>query len=134
MLYALDTAVIGGKLDSIPVPISEPAIGDIVAVNINTLYVLGVNDTMFSSNIGSAVYKVDLANKTVNPVPIITAALGGDIYGISYDYVNDRIYITDSKNGSSGQVRIYNPDGNLLKTYNISGSFPKRVVIKYENQ
>ncbi|RPI17891.1 MAG: hypothetical protein EHM58_07640 [Ignavibacteriae bacterium] len=133
-LYALDTTSVAAKVDSIDIPVTEPAIGDMVAGDYSTVYVLGVSDTMFASNIGKTVYKVDIANKTLNPIPIITSEPGGDIYGISYDYVNNRIYVTDSRNGSSGQVRIYKPDGTLVKQYDITGSFPKRVVIKYENQ
>lgn len=133
-LYALDTTFNAGKVDSIAMPITEAAIGDMVAGDYNTLYVLGVSDTTYFSNIGRTVYKVDIAHKTVNVTPIITATPGGDIYGIAYDNVNNLIYITDSRNGSSGQVRIYKPDGSFVKQYDISGSFPKRVVIKYENQ
>lgn len=133
-LYVLDTTFTAGKLDSISMPITEPAIGDIVAGDYSTVYVLGVGDILYSSNIGKTVYKVDITNKIVNPAPLITANPGGDIYGIAYDYVNNLIFITDSRNGSAGQVRIYKPNGDFVKQFDISGTFPKRVVIKYENQ
>ncbi len=133
-LYAVDTTSGSNKIDSIAFNIPEPAIGDITAGDISTIYVLGVSDTMYASNIGKTVYKVDINTNTVSAAPIITAESDGDIYGISYDNVNDRIYIMDSKNGlQNGQVRVYDKNGNLLKTYNLGGKFPKRVAIKYEN-
>jgi outer membrane protein assembly factor BamB len=133
-IFLVDTTSTAGKIDSIDMNIPEPAIGDIIAGDSRTIYVLGVSDTMFSANVGRTVYKIDIINKTVNTQPIITAEPDGDIYGISYDYVNDRIYIMDSKNGlQNGQVRVYNKDGGLLKTFNIGGKYPKRAIVKYEN-
>jgi hypothetical protein len=133
-LYAIDTTSGANKIDSISFSITEPAIGDIAAGNSSTIYVIGISDTLYGGYIGKTVYKVDILNKTVSTSPIITSDPDGDIYAISYDYVNDRIYILDSKNGlQNGQVRVYDKDGSLLKTYNLGGKFPKRAAIKYEN-
>ncbi|MEO8511913.1 MAG: DUF5074 domain-containing protein [Ignavibacteria bacterium] len=118
--------------DSMDVNITEPAIGSIVAVDSHTLLVLGVADTTFGSNIGKRVYKVDVQTRLVDPSFNIQFTGSDDAYGISFDSINHKIYIANSKSGSAnGELKVYDLNGNLLTTFDIGGKFPKRMAFKY---
>jgi hypothetical protein len=130
MIYKLDTLVFNNVVDSISMTsISNAAVGEIIAGNYRTLYAVGL-DTSFYGNIGKAVYKVDIFDKSVSPV--INDQSIADIFGIAYDAVNNQIVIADSKSGASpGQVRVYGADGTLRKTYQLTGYFPRKFAFKY---
>ncbi len=129
-IYLLDTLAVNTVVDSISLSsISNVACGEVIAGDYRTLYVIGL-DTSFFSNIGKAVYKVDIFTGSVttfiNDPTII------DIYGIAYDAVNSQVVIADSRSGGSqGQVRVYGNDGTLRKTYQLSGYFPRKLAFKY---
>lgn len=129
-IYLLDSTSVTAAVDSISLnTIPNVAIGEIIAGDYMTLYVVGL-DTSFFSNIGKAVYKVDIFTKTVSPFINDPSII--DIYGISYDAVNSQVVIADSRSGGSpGQVRVYSTSGTLRKTYQISGYFPRKIVFKY---
>jgi hypothetical protein len=119
--------------DSLDMNISEPAIGTIVSMDSHTLFVLGVADTSFASNVGKRVYKVDTQTKVIDPSFNIICTGTDDIYGITYDNLSQKLYVANSKSGSSnGEVKVYDINGNLLNTYSdIGGKFPKRMAVKY---
>lgn len=119
--------------DSLDMNISEPAIGTIVSMDSHTLFVLGVADTSFASNVGKRVYKVDTQTKVIDPAFNIIYTGTDDIYGITYDNIGHKLYIANSKSGSAnGEVKVYDVNGNLLATYaDIGGKFPKRMAVKY---
>lgn len=131
-IYLLNSSN-GEVIDSIPVQIPEPAIGSVCHGDSRTLFVLGVSDTIFSSNIGKRVYKLDLITKTLDPNFNIIYSGSDDAYGIAYDYIERRLYIANSKSGlANGEVKVYDDNGSLIKTYNdIGGKFPKRFAFKY---
>jgi hypothetical protein len=120
-------------IDSMTMAIPEPAIGSMIAVDSHTLLVLGVADTMFASNIGKRVYKVDVQSRTIDPSFNIQFTGTDDAYGIFFNNIDHRIYITNSKGGSvNGEVRVYDLAGNLLNTFpDIGGRYPKKMVFKY---
>jgi hypothetical protein len=130
MIYKLDTLIFNSVIDSISMTsISNVAVGEIIAGNYRTIYAVGL-DTAFFSNVGKAVYKVDIFDKSVSPV--INDLSITDIYGIAYDAVNSQIVIADSKSGAApGQVRVYGTDGTLRKTYQLTGYFPRKFAFKY---
>ncbi len=119
-------------IDSTKLNISEPAIGTIVAMSNRIMFVLGVPDTAFGYNIGKRIYKVDLETKTVDPSFNIVFTGNDDSYGISYNPLESRLYVANSKSGSgNGEIRVYDNSGNLITTYpDIGGKFPKRIVFK----
>ncbi|MCI0450514.1 MAG: hypothetical protein L0Y79_12165 [Chlorobi bacterium] len=130
-LYILDS-ITSQISDSISIQIPEPAIGTIVAGNPTTLYVLGVQDTSFSSNIGKKVYRYDLSTNNLDPNFSIEFSGTDDVYGIEYDPFESKIYIANSRGGTvNGEVRVYDKNGNLLNTYSdIGGKLPKRFAFK----
>lgn len=119
--------------DSMDVNITEPAIGTIVTIDSHMLLVLGVADTSFGSNVGKRVYKVDVQTRLVDPSFNIQFSGSDDVYGISFDRINQKIYIANSKSGTAnGEVRVYDLNGNLLSTFaDIGGKFPKKIAFKY---
>ncbi len=119
-------------IDSADVPVNEPAIGTIAAMDSHTLFVLGVADTSFGSNIGKRVYKFDVLSKTLDPNFNIQFSGSDDAYGISFNSIQQKLYIANSKGGQvNGEVRVYDISGNLLTTYaDIGGKFPKRLVFE----
>ncbi len=119
--------------DSMTMSIPEPAIGSMIAVDSHVLLVLGVADTSFASNVGKRVYKVDVQTRTIDPSFNIQFTGTDDVYGISFDRINHRIYIANSKSGTAnGEVRVYDLSGNLLNTFpDIGGKFPKKMAFKY---
>ncbi|MBL8017764.1 MAG: hypothetical protein JNK43_10860 [Ignavibacteria bacterium] len=119
--------------DSMTMTIPEPAIGSMIAVDSHILLVLGVADTSFASNVGKRVYKVDVQTRTIDPSFNIQFTGTDDVYGISFDRINHRIYIANSKSGTAnGEVRVYDLSGNLLNTFpDIGGKFPKKMAFKY---
>jgi hypothetical protein len=131
-LYIIDS-LSSNVGDSIDINISEPAIGTIIAGSPRTLYILGVEDTTFSQNTGKKVYKLDLITRQLDPNFNIAFTGIDDAYGISYDPLEERIYITNSKSGqANGELRIYDKNGGLIRTYSdVGGKFPKRTAIKY---
>ncbi len=129
-IYLLDSATLNTVSDSISLAsIPNIAAGEIIAGDNTTLFVVGL-DTAFFSNIGKAVYKVDISTKQwstfINDASII------DIYGIAYDAVNSQVVISDSRSGGGpGQVRVYGTNGSLRKTYVLTGYYPRKIVFKY---
>lgn len=119
--------------DSLDMNISEPAIGTIVLMDSHTLFVLGVSDTSFSSNVGKRIYKVDTQTKVIDPSFNIIYTGTDDAYGIIYDYIGHKLYVANSKSGTAnGEVKVYDNNGNLVNTYSdIGGKFPKRMAVKY---
>jgi len=122
----------GQFIDSIPVNITEPAIGSVCHGDANTLFILGVPDTTFAYNIGKRVYKLNLTTLTIDPNFNIQFSGNDDAYGISYNYIERKLYIANSKSGiANGEIRVYDDSGNLVKTYpDIGGKFPKRIVFR----
>ena len=132
-IYVVNNAFPPVLTDSISVTIPEVAIGSIVAGDSHSLYVLGVQDTAFGYSTGKSVYKIDLTTKTVVPGFSIQFTGSNDAYGITYEPNENKIYIANSKGGlNNGEVRIYNSNGDSLKTYpDIGGKFPKKIAFKY---
>ena len=130
-IYVLDS-ITNLISDSISIQIPEPAIGTILAGNPATLYVLGVQDTLFSSNVGKKVYRYDFTTNSLDPNFSIQFSGTDDVFGIEYDPVESKIYIANSRGGTvNGEVRVYDKNGSLLKTYpDIGGKFPKRFAFK----
>ncbi len=130
-LFAVDAST-AQVVDSVDMPITQPATGYIVSGSGSTLYVLGT-DTTFQYNLGKSIYKVDLVTKTIDNSFTVNFSGTDDIYGIDYDAVENKIYVANSKGGAvNGEVRVYNTSGALLKTYsNIGGKFPRRFAFKY---
>ncbi|MGH2575053.1 MAG: YncE family protein, partial [Ignavibacteria bacterium] len=121
-LYVLDSLVSNQINDSISIPVQNAAIGDIIAGNPRTLYIVGVSDTAFFSNIGKTVYKFDILSRTLDSNFLIQSSGSDDIYGISYEPFSRRIYIANSRGGNvNGEVRIYDENGVLLNSYNDIG-------------
>jgi YVTN family beta-propeller protein len=123
----------GQLIDSIPVAVTEPAIGSVCHGDSRTLFILGVSDTAFGGNIGKSVYKLDLISKALDPNFHIQFSGNDDVYGIAYNNSEKRLYISNSKGGlSNGELKIYDDNGSLVRTYNdVGGKFPKRMVFKY---
>ncbi len=119
--------------DSLEMNITEPAIGSIVSMDSHTLFVLGVSDTSFSSNVGKRIYKVDTQTRTIDPSFNIIFTGTDDAYGIIYDQIGGKLYVANSKSGSvNGEIRVYDQSGNLLNTFpDIGGKFPKKMALKY---
>ena len=119
-------------IDSADVPVTEPAIGMIVSMDSHTLFVLGVADTSFGSNIGKKVYKFDVLSKILDPNFNIQFTGIDDAYGMSFNPLEQKLYIANSKGGQvNGEVRVYDISGNLLTTYaDIGGKFPKRLAFR----
>jgi len=120
-------------VDSMTMNITEPAIGTIMLMQESVVFVLGVSDTSFSSNIGKRIYKVNIANKIIDPSFNIIYTGSDDMYGIIYDKIGQKLYIANSKSGSAnGEVKVYDKNGNLLNTFaDVGGKFPKRMSVKY---
>ncbi|HMQ80930.1 MAG TPA: hypothetical protein PKE39_05950 [Ignavibacteria bacterium] len=118
--------------DSLEMNITEPAIGTIVLMDSHTLFVLGVSDTAFSSNVGKRVYKVDTQTRAIDPSFNIIQSGSDDIYGIIYDYIGQKLYVANSKSGTAnGEIKVYDKNGNLLNTFaDVGGKFPKRMAVK----
>jgi hypothetical protein len=131
-LYVLDTNSLTTVIDSVVFSapqFTNSAIGEVVAGDASTLYVVGLDTSAFYST-GKAVYKVNIPNKSVS-VFINDPAIN-DIYGIAYDAVNGRVVIADSRFGvENGQVRVYNNDGSIRNNYTIGGKFPRKIAFKY---
>lgn len=129
-IYLLDTLAINSVIDSISLDlIPNNAAGEVIAGDYRTLYVVGLDTSLFS-NVGKVVYKIDIFTKQwaafINDGSIM------DIYGIAYDAVNSQVVIADSRSGGApGHVRVYGNDGSLRKTYILSGYFPRKIVFKY---
>ncbi|MCC7159765.1 MAG: hypothetical protein IT281_09520 [Ignavibacteria bacterium] len=119
-------------VDSTKLSITEPAIGTIVSLDYRTMFVLGVPDTTFGYNIGKRIYKVDIETKTIDPSFNIIFTGNDDAYGISYNALESRLYVANSKSGAgNGEIRVYDNSGNLVNTFpDIGGKFPKRIVFK----
>jgi YVTN family beta-propeller protein len=117
-------------IDSMVMNITEPAIGTIVLMDSHTLFVLGVTDTSFSSNIGKRIYKVDMQTKVIDPNFNIIYTGNDDAYGIAYHSTEQKLFVANSKNGTvNGEVNVYDKDGNPVITYSdIGGKFPKRIA------
>lgn len=124
-LYMIDTVLAPTTVkDSITIPTTLPAIGDVVAGVFPNLYVVAM-DIVSYSNVGRLVYQVNLYTKTVSL--LINDPSNINIYGIAYDNVKQRIYVADSKNGAAnGVVRSYKIDGQNLGTYDIGTKWPKK--------
>lgn len=120
-------------VDSMTMNITEPAIGTLMLMHESVIFVLGVSDTSFSSNIGKRIYKVNIATKTIDPSFNIIYTGSDDIYGMVYNYIEQKLYVANSKSGSAnGEVKVYDNSGNLVNTYSdIGGKFPKRMAVKY---
>lgn len=128
-LYIIDSS--GFLSDSIALNIEESAIGDIVSGNPGFIYFTDYNTSTYSSK---RVYKINILSGQIDPSFNIQLSGLDDVYGISYDRASQRIYITNSKGGTqNGELRIYDLDGRLVKTFSdIGGKFPKRVALKYQ--
>lgn len=134
-LYVIDSFDVTRKKDSVQLNIQSAAIGEIVSDGYKTLYVVGISDTTYQSIIGNKVYKYNVLTRQIDTNPVIEMSPPNDIYGITYDMVNSRIWIANSKGGAvNGEVRVYDTNGNLLKTYPIGGLFPRKFAFVYENQ
>ena len=136
-LYVLDTLNATQIIDSINLAsfpaFTNEASGDILAGDPQTLYIVGV-DTVQFSNIGKILYKFNITTRTLSVLindPSIT-----DMYGVSYESNNKRIYVADNNGGSSnGEVRVYDINGQFIKNYpDIGGRFPRRFAFKYTQQ
>lgn len=131
-LYVLDSSS-AQVIDSIALTINEPAIGTIIAGSPRTLYILGVSDTSFAGNIGKKVYKYDILNRSVDPNFNVEFTGNNDVYGITYEPFERRIYISNSKSGQqNAELLVYDENGALLRTYpDVGGKLSKRIAIKY---
>ena len=123
----------GQIIDSIPVNVTEPAIGSVCHGDANSLFILGIPDTTFAGNIGKRVYKLNLTTLTLDPNFNVQFSGSDDAYGISYNYPERKLYVANSKSGlANGELRVYDDNGNLVRTYaDIGGKFPKRIVFTY---
>lgn len=129
MIYELDSSATNNIVDSISCStIPNSAIGEIVAGDYRTLYVVALDTAAFVS-LGKAVYAVDILTKNV--APVITDPSIIDIYGISYNNIKEEIVIGDSRSGTApGQIRTFSKDGTPRKTYQISGYYPRKFAFK----
>jgi DNA-binding beta-propeller fold protein YncE len=95
-----------------------------------TLFVLGVADTSFSSNVGKRIYKVDMQTKVIDPNFNIIYTGNNDVYGLAYHSTEQKLYAVNSRSGTAnGEVNVYDKNGNLVITYpDIGGKFPKRIA------
>src|SRR5258706_1647460 len=127
-IYILNAGGTPAITDSISVSITEPAIGTLVMGSNSSLYIVAISDTSSQSSVGKKVYKLNLSTKTLDPAFSIEMTGTNDVYGIAYETTQNRIYISNSKGGlSPGEVRVYDTNGSLIKTYlDIKGKFPKR--------
>lgn len=126
-LYVLDSEFTH-IVDSIQIHTTMSAIGDLVAGDARTLFVVGL-----AGGVGLEVRKYNIAKKT--DTLIIPYQSGRSIYGIAYEHIQQFIYVTDAKSGSLiSEVRAYDTDGNSKKTYEISGFYPKRFAFIYKQQ
>jgi hypothetical protein len=131
-LYVLDSIFITQIDDSVVIPSNYAAIGDVIAGDPRSLFVVGL-DVVSMVDVGKEVWKYDIFNKTTTR--IIPNQSGQSIYGISYEPYSKLIYIADSKGGvSNGEVRVYDTDGTLKKTYEIGGKYPRRFAFKNQQQ
>jgi len=134
-IYSLDTTITNKILDSIPVNVPLNAIGDIVAGDYNTLYIVGIDDTTYGGYIGKKVYRLNLDTKQIDNSFLIQMTGNDDIYGIAYEgSVNKLLYIGNSRGGAlNGEVKVYTTTGTLLKTYTLGEKYPHKFVFKYGN-
>lgn len=134
-LYMLDTSITNRIIDSVALNVPSNAIGKIVAGDQGILYLVGVADTAFQSNIGNTVYKYSIDNRALDPgFSTIQMSTLHDVYGIAYDKENKLIYIADSQGGAiNGLVSIYSATGSFIKTYAIVGKHPSKFAFKYDN-
>jgi hypothetical protein len=133
-LYVLDSIQPNIKKDSILINISSSAIGEIISDGNQSLYIVGVDDTSFQSNIGNKVYKYNVLTKQIDQSFLIQMSPPNDIYGIDYDVANNLIYIANSRGGTiNGEVDRYSTNGTLLKQIPIGGKYPRKFAFKYEN-
>ena len=132
-IYIVNSTFPPQLIDSISGQIPQVAIGSIAAGDSHSLYVLGVADTSFGNSIGKSVYKIDIETKTIVPGFSIQFTGMDDAYGITYEPNENKIYIANDKGGLvNGEVRVYNSDGTLIKTYaDVGGKFPKKIAFKY---
>ena len=130
-LFAIEASS-ANVIDSIDMTgVSQSGIGFLASGSANTMYVMGT-DTAFQYMEGKSIYKVDLASKTIDPGFNVSVTGTDVIYGIDYDAVENKIYIAIAKGNINGEVRVYDPAGNLLKTYSdIGGKYPRRFAFKY---
>lgn len=128
-LYMIDTVLAPNSvLDSIAIPTTLPAIGDVVAGAYPNLYVVAM-DIVSYNNVGKLVYQVNLYTREVSL--LISDPANINIYGIAYDNVKQRIYLADSRNGSAnGIVRSYKIDGSSLNTYDIGALMPRKFAFR----
>lgn len=120
--------------DSVVLNITEPAAGYISVLNSGTLFVMGVADTLFSSNVGKRIYKLDLVNKIIDPNYNIIYSGVNDAYGMAYNMNTQQLFVVNSKSGTTnGEVNIYDNGGNLIRNYpDIGGKFPKKIAFLYQ--
>ncbi|MCX7877016.1 MAG: hypothetical protein N2510_00075 [Ignavibacteria bacterium] len=128
-LYLIDSSSL--LKDSIQINIPSPAMGEMVAGSPGVIYIADYDTATYSSK---RVYKFNVSSGQIDPNFNIQFTGTDDVYGITYDKMNGRLYITNSKGGvQNGELRIYDSNGNLIKTYpDIGGKFPKRVAFKYQ--
>lgn len=127
-IFAVDAST-AAITDSIDMPISQQGLGYLVSGSGSTIYALGT-DTAFQYMQGIVIHKVDVVSKTIDPSFTVSVTGTDVIYGIDYDEVENKIYTAIAKGGSDGEVRVYDTNGTLLKTYNIAGKFPRRFAFK----
>jgi hypothetical protein len=126
-LYVIDSS--NTLSDSVTLNISESAIGEIVSGKSGELFITGYDTSLYSAK---RVYKFNTISRQIDGSFNIQFTGTDDVYGISYDRIGNRLYITNSKGGAvDSELRVYATDGSLIKTYNTKGRFSKRVSLKY---
>jgi hypothetical protein len=130
-LYVMDSILSDLITDSLTVDIPDAAMGDIISGD-RSLYIVGIPDTSFGGYTGKNLYRYDVALRIIDTSFTIHMTGINDIYGISYDYTTQRIFIANAKGfTSSGEVLIYDRTGKEIKKYTQVGSAPKRFAFKY---
>lgn len=134
-LYVLDSTTTNKIIDSIPINVPSTAIGEIVAGDYKTMYIVGIDDTTYGGYLGKKVYKLNLDTKQIDNSFLIQMTGNDDVFGIAYEgTVNNLIYIGNSRGGTvNGEVRAYTTSGTLLKTYTIGEKYPHKLIFKYGN-
>ena len=121
--------------DSIVLPpqvFTRPACTFIVTADNNTLYAAGADTFAFGYYSGRTVYKIDIPSKTVSQFVDLQGLTGDDIYGMDYDKEKKFLYIASTNGGSTnGLVLKFDPNGVLVKTYQVGGKYPRRFAFAY---
>ncbi len=128
-LYLLDS-LSNVVSDSISVTTANTAIGEVIAGNPLTLYVVG-GSAIAGGIEGREVLAVNLQNSPPSVSILIPAGTGGlgFIYGIAYESLNKEIYLADIR----GKVFIYDAStGAFKKLYDIGGPNPAAFAFKYQ--